>query len=70
MKKYNLIITKKRKKLEKAVLLAKTKKNTINFSISKNLIDSDISHNKFVLVNDVLKEYNDIKKAFKNPDNR
>ena len=70
MKKYNLIITKKRKKLEKAVLLAKTKKNTINFSISKPLIDSDISHNKLVLVNDVLKEYNYIKKAFKNPDNR
>ena len=32
--------------------------------ISKGLIDSNISHDGFVLVNDVLKE------AFKNPGNR
>ena len=33
-------------------------------------MDSDISHNEFVLVNDVLKEYKNMKKAFKHHDNR
>ena len=43
------------------VLLAKTKLNTIEVLISKSLNDSYISHNEFVLVNDVLKEYDDRK---------
>ena len=38
--------------------------------VSKTFIDSDISHNEFVLVDNVLKEYNSAKEAFKNPDNR
>ena len=33
-------------------------------------MDSDISHNEFVLLNDVLKEYKNMKEAFKNHDNR
>ena len=38
-------------------MLAKTKLNTTEDLISKVLIDSDISHDEFVLVNYVLKEY-------------
>lgn len=38
--------------------------------VSKTFIDLDISHNEFVLVDNVLKEYNNTKEAFKNPDNR
>ena len=38
------------------VLLAKTKLNTINALISKALVDSNITHDKFVSVNNVLKD--------------
>ena len=34
--------------------------------ISKALIDSNISHDKFVLMNNVLKEYNEMKDEIKN----
>ena len=34
--------------------------------ISKVLIDSNISHDEFVLINDVLKEFYDMKKNIKN----
>ena len=37
--------------------LAKTKLNSIEVLISKTLTDSNISHDKFGLVNNVLKEY-------------
>ena len=43
------------------VLLAKTKLSSIEVLISKSLNDSDISHNEFILVNNVLKEYDDRK---------
>ena len=46
--------------------LPKTKSNSSDVSISKALTDSYISHDKFVLVNDMLKEYDDIKKDIKN----
>ena len=55
-----MIIKKNRKKHYKIVLLAKTNLNTIKFLISKILIVANLSHNEFVLVNDVLKEYNDM----------
>ena len=48
-------------KHDKKVLLAKTKLNRIEFFISKALIDPDISHDKLVLINNVLKEYDDMK---------
>ena len=35
-------------------------------SISKALIDSVISHEQFVLINNVLKEYNEQKEGIKN----
>ena len=56
VKKYKSII-KKKKKHDKMEPLAKTKLNSIEVLISKTLTDSNISHDKFGLVNNVLKEY-------------
>ena len=42
-------------------MLAKTKVNSIEDVTSKALIYSNISHDEFVLINNVLKEYDDIK---------
>ena len=53
-------VQKKEKKHDKKVLLTKTKLSSIEILISKALIDSDISHDEFVLVNNVLKEYDDM----------
>ena len=50
------------------MLLGKEKLNTIEVLISKTLIDSYISHDEFVSVNDVLREYNEMKKEIKNPE--
>ena len=36
-------------------LMAKSKLNSIEVLISKDLIDSNISHDEFVLINNVLK---------------
>ena len=46
-------------------MLAKSKLNGIEVLISKALIDSDISHDKIVLINNVLKEYADMKEEIK-----
>ena len=62
IKKYKSRNTKKRKKHDKIVLLAKSKLNGIEVLISKTLIDSKISHDEFVLLNNVLKELYDMKK--------
>ena len=48
------------------VLLAKSKLNSIKVLISKALIDSNISDDEFVLINNVLKEYNKMKEKMKN----
>ena len=50
----------------KIVLLAKIKLSRIEVLISKGLNDSYISHNEFVSVNDVLREYDDLEKDIKN----
>ena len=42
-------------------MLAKFKLNSIKVLISKALIDSVYSHDEFVLINDVLKKYNEMK---------
>ena len=47
-------------------MLAKTKLNTIQVLISKALINFNISHDEFVLVNNMLKEYDDMKEEIKN----
>ena len=66
IKKYQSIIKKKKKKDDKIVLSAKTKLNSIEVLISKALIDLNISHDEFVLVNNVLKEFDDMKEEIKN----
>ena len=57
---------KKKKKHDKIVLFAKSKLNSIEILISKALIKSNISHNGFILMNTVLKEFDDLKKGIKN----
>ena len=57
IKNYKSIIKKKKKKHDKIVLLGKDKSNTIEVLISKALIDSYISQDEFVSVNNVLREY-------------
>ena len=49
------------------MLLGKDKLNTIEVLISKALIDSNISHDKFVSLNNVFREYNEMKNEMKNP---
>ena len=67
IKNYKSIIKKKKKKHDQIVLLGKTKLDTIEVLISKSLIDSYIyiSHGEFVSVNNVLREYNDMKEQTK-----
>ena len=48
-------------------MLGKDKLNTIEVLISKALIDSYISHDEFVSVNNVLREYYEMKKEIKDP---
>ena len=50
------------------MLLGKDKLNTIEVLIFKALIDSYISHDEFVSINNVLKEYNEMKTEIKNPE--
>ena len=63
-----IIIKKKKKKHDKIVLLAKTKLNSIEILISKALINSNTSQAEFVLINNVLKEFDDMKEEIKNLD--
>ena len=56
----------KKKKHEKIVLLVKKEINTIKIIISKVLVDSYISYDKFVSVNNVSREYNEMKQEMKN----
>ena len=47
-------------------MLAKSKLNSVEALISRALIDSVISHDEFVLIKNVLKEYNEMKEEIKN----
>ena len=49
------------------MLLAKVKLNIIEVVISKALISSYINYDEFVSVNNVLREYNEMKEEIKNP---
>ena len=51
------------------MLLAKAKSDTIEVLISKALIDSYINHDELILVNNVLRQYNEMKEEIKNPEN-
>ena len=53
-------------KHDKMKLLAKSKLNSIQVLIVKASLDSNIGHDKFVLVNNMLKEYDNMKKEIKN----
>ena len=55
-------IIKKKRKQHKIVFLAKTKFNKIEVLVSKFLADSYIGHVEFILINNVLKGYEDLKK--------
>ena len=47
-------------------MLAKSKVNSTEVLISKTLINSNISHDEFVLRNNVLEEFYDMKEEIKN----
>ena len=68
IKKCKSIIKKKKNKNDKIMLLGRDKLNTVEVLISQALIDLYISHDKFVSVNNVLKEYYEMKKEIKNPE--
>ena len=57
---------KKKQKLDKTVLLAKTRSNSIKVLISRVAIDSYISYDDFVPKNYMLKEYDNLKEETKN----
>ena len=60
-------LSRQKKKHNKIVLLAKTKLSSMQVLISKSLIDSYICHDEFILVNNLLREYNEMKEEIKNP---
>ena len=66
IKNFKSLIKKKTKKHGKIVLLAKSKIDNIEVLISETFIDSNISHDEFVLINNVLKEYEEMKQEIKN----
>ena len=53
-------------KHKEIVLLTKSRLNSIEVLISKALIDSNISHDDFLLINSVLKVYDNLKEEIKN----
>ena len=59
---------KKYKKHGKIALLGKSKLNTLEVLISKALIDSYINHGEFVSVNNVLREYYEMKNEIESPE--
>ena len=61
---------KKREKHDKMKLFPRTKLNILEVLISKDLINSYVSHDEVVLANNVLREYDGIKDAIKNHNNR
>ena len=64
------MVKNKKKKHGKIVLLAKTNLNTIEILISKASIDSSTSHDEFFSVNNVLKDYDDMKEEIKNSNDK
>ena len=64
-KEYKSITKKQKKKHDKIKKLTKSKLNSIELLISKTLINSNISHDELVLIDNTLKELYDIKKEVK-----
>ena len=61
---------KKKKKHEKILSLTKSKLNSVEVLIFKVLIDSNISHDEFVLINNVPEEFDGMKEETKNSDDK
>ena len=55
IKTYKLINNNNKKKHDQIISLVKSKLNCMKILLSKALIDSNISHEEFVLINNVLK---------------
>ena len=53
-----------------ARLLAKSKLNSIEVLIFRDLIDSNVSHDEFFLINNELKEFYDMKEEIENSNNK
>ena len=68
IKKYKSIF--KKKKHDKRKMLAKSELNSIEFVIFKTLIDLNISHDEFVLINNALKEFYDMNEEIENSINK
>ena len=51
------------------MLLAKTELNIIGVLIPKALINSNSSHGEFILINNMLKEYDEMKEEIENSSN-
>ena len=60
-------IRKNKRNHDKIVLLAKSKLNSVEVLIYK---DSNIIHDEFVLINNLLKEFYDMKEEIKNSNNK
>ena len=58
------------KKYDKIVLLVKSRLNSIEVLISKTLIDSNFSHDEFVLIYNLLKEFYNMKEGTKNSNDK
>ena len=69
IKRYKSIIKKKRKKQDNVSFSGKNKLNTVKVLISKVTIDSYINHGEVLSVNNLLREYNEMKEEIKNPKN-
>ena len=65
IKKYQSIIKKKKMKHDEIILFEKSKSKSRELSVSKPLIGSVISNDEFVLINNVLKEYSEMKERIK-----
>ena len=65
IKTYKSIIKNKKNKHDEIIYLATSELNKTEFLIFKALIDSAISHDEFVLINNVPKEYNKVKEEIR-----
>ena len=66
IKKYKSIIKKKKKNYDKIVLLPNSKLNSMEVLISKAVTDSNINHDEFASINNMLKELYDMKEEINN----
>ena len=63
---YQSIFNKEKKKVDKIPLVAKFKLNTLGVLTSKTSINSFIIHDEIILINNLLKEYDEMREEIKN----